>query len=90
MIHPSHGVNIYIVTKAVDFRKGHDGLAALVQRGISNPSSYRGPIRIEPEFLPIKQSNVPKALAFRTFWIVLHAIIHIMIVAGDGRTLGWW
>ena len=31
MIHASHGVNIYIVTKAVDFRKGHDGLAALVQ-----------------------------------------------------------
>ena len=31
MIHPSHGVNIYIVTKAVDFRKGHDGLAAFVQ-----------------------------------------------------------
>ena len=31
MIHPSHGVNIYIATKAVDFRKGHDGLAALVQ-----------------------------------------------------------
>ena len=31
MIHPSHGVNIYVATKPVDFRKGHDGLAALVQ-----------------------------------------------------------
>ena len=31
MIHPSRGVNIYITTKAVDLRKGHDGLAALVQ-----------------------------------------------------------
>jgi transposase len=31
MIHPSHGVNIYVATTPVDFRKGHDGLAALVQ-----------------------------------------------------------
>lgn len=31
MIHPSHGVQIFVVTKPVDFRKGHDGLAALVQ-----------------------------------------------------------
>jgi len=32
MIHPSHGVNIYIATEAVDFRKGYDGLAALGYR----------------------------------------------------------
>jgi len=31
MIHPTHGVKIYVATKPVDFRKGHDGLAALVQ-----------------------------------------------------------
>ena len=31
MIHPSHGVQIFVATKRVDFRKGHDGLAALVQ-----------------------------------------------------------
>ena len=31
MIRPSHGLNIYIATKAVDFHKGHDGLVALVQ-----------------------------------------------------------
>ena len=31
MIHPLYSVNIYIATKAVDFRKGHDGLAGLVQ-----------------------------------------------------------
>jgi len=31
MIHPSHGAKIYVATKPVDFRKGHDGLAALVQ-----------------------------------------------------------
>lgn len=31
MIHPSHGVQIFVATKPVDFRKGHDGLTALVQ-----------------------------------------------------------
>ena len=31
MIHPLHSVNIYIATKAVDVRKGHDGSAGLVQ-----------------------------------------------------------
>tara|TARA_R110002051_G_C8338447_1_gene437942 strand:- start:176 stop:349 length:174 start_codon:yes stop_codon:yes gene_type:complete len=31
MIHPSHGVKIFVATKLADFRKGHDGLAALVQ-----------------------------------------------------------
>jgi hypothetical protein len=44
----------------------------------------------KPEFLPIKQSDVIKALAFRTFWIVLHVVTCLMIVAGNGRTLGWW
>ncbi len=33
MIHPSHGVSIYVATKPVDFRKGHNRLAALVQTG---------------------------------------------------------
>jgi transposase len=31
VIHPSHGVKIFVATKPVDFRKGHDGLAAFVQ-----------------------------------------------------------
>ena len=31
MIHPTHGVRIFVATAPVDFRKGHDGLAALVQ-----------------------------------------------------------
>ena len=31
MIHPSHGVQIFVAIKPVDFRKGHDGLAALLQ-----------------------------------------------------------
>ena len=44
----------------------------------------------KPEFLPIKQSDVTKALAFRTFWIVLHVVTCLMIVAGNGRSLGWW
>lgn len=31
MIHPSHGVHVFVATKPVDFRKGQYGLAALVQ-----------------------------------------------------------
>jgi len=31
VIHPSHGVQIFVATKPVDFRKERDGLAALVQ-----------------------------------------------------------
>ena len=44
----------------------------------------------QPEFLPIKQTDVTKALAFRTFWIVLHVVTCFMILAGNGRTLDWW
>ena len=29
------GTGIVVATEAVDFRKGHDGLAALVQNGLS-------------------------------------------------------
>ena len=32
MIYPSQAVRIVIATKPVDFRKGHDGLAALAER----------------------------------------------------------
>ncbi len=31
MLMPSQGVRILVATNPVDFRKGHDGLAALVQ-----------------------------------------------------------
>ncbi|MDG1378257.1 MAG: IS66 family insertion sequence element accessory protein TnpB [Yoonia sp.] len=31
VIHPSYGVQVFVATKPVDFRKGRDGLAALVQ-----------------------------------------------------------
>jgi hypothetical protein len=44
----------------------------------------------KPEFLPITQTDVKKALAFRTFWIVLHVVTCVLIIAGNGRTLGWW
>lgn len=44
----------------------------------------------KPEFLPIKQDDVFKALLFRTFWIVLHVLTCFMIIAGNGRTLGVW
>jgi hypothetical protein len=44
----------------------------------------------KPEFLPITQSSVKKALAFRTFWIILHVITCFMIIIGNGRTLNFW
>lgn len=38
MIFPSNRVRIVVATKPVDFRKGHDGLAALVQSALhKNP-----------------------------------------------------
>ena len=42
----------------------------------------------KPEFLPIKQDDVYKALWFRTFWIALHVITCCMIIAGNAKTLG--
>jgi len=44
----------------------------------------------KPEFLPIKQADVSKALAFRTFWIALHVVTCAMIIAGNARSLGFW
>ena len=44
----------------------------------------------KPEFLPITQEDVRKALFFRTFWIVLHILTCFAIIAGNGRVLGFW
>jgi len=44
----------------------------------------------KPEFLPIKQTDVKKALVFRTFWIILHVLTCVMIIVGNGRSLAWW
>ncbi len=44
----------------------------------------------KPEFLPIPQEDVRRALFFRTFWIVLHIVTCFAIIAGNGRTLGIW
>ena len=44
----------------------------------------------KPEFLPVSMADVKKALALRTFWILLHTITCFLIIAGNGRTLGWW
>jgi hypothetical protein len=41
----------------------------------------------KPEFLPISQDDVKRALAFRTFWIILHILTCIMIIAGNTKTL---
>tara|TARA_B100000925_G_scaffold166087_1_gene124984 strand:- start:302 stop:511 length:210 start_codon:yes stop_codon:yes gene_type:complete len=44
----------------------------------------------KPEFLPITQTDVKKALALRTFWIILHVFTCFAIIAGNGRVLGFW
>lgn len=44
----------------------------------------------KPEFLPITQKDVRRALTFRTFWIVLHIVTCLMIILGNGRTLELW
>ena len=44
----------------------------------------------KPEFLPITQNDVKKALAFRTFWIVLHVVTCAFIIASNGKNLGFW
>ena len=44
----------------------------------------------KPEFFPITQTDVKKALVFRTFWIILHVLTCVMIIVGNGRSLDWW
>lgn len=44
----------------------------------------------KPEFLPISQRSVKTALVFRTFWIVLHVLTCLAIIAGNTKTLGLW
>ena len=43
----------------------------------------------KPEFLPISQTSVKRALAARTFWIVLHVVTCFMIIAGNVKLLFW-
>ena len=43
-----------------------------------------------PKDPAISKTNVKRALAFRTFWICLLIIACLMIIAGNGRSLGWW
>ncbi|TKA84061.1 transposase, partial [Sulfitobacter sp. 15WGC] len=35
MLMPSQGVRILVATRPVDFRKGHDGLASMVQSALA-------------------------------------------------------
>jgi hypothetical protein len=44
----------------------------------------------KPEFLPISQTDVKRALWARTFWIALHILTCFMILAGNAKTLGFW
>jgi hypothetical protein len=40
--------------------------------------------------LPITQTDVLKALAFRTFWIVLHIVTCGFIIVGNSKAIGLW
>tara|TARA_Y100000015_G_C2381332_1_gene85121 strand:- start:88 stop:297 length:210 start_codon:yes stop_codon:yes gene_type:complete len=44
----------------------------------------------KPEFLPIPQDDVYKALWARTFWIVLHLVTCVFIISGNGKMMGFW
>ena len=44
----------------------------------------------KPEFLPISQNDVKRALWARTFWIVLHILTCCFIIVGNGKTIGLW
>mgnify|MGYP001158567356 FL=1 len=41
----------------------------------------------KPDFLPIPQTSVKRALAARTFWILLHVVTCILIIAGNTKLL---
>jgi hypothetical protein len=41
----------------------------------------------DPKFLPITQVNVKRALALRTFWIILHVVTCVFIIVGNGRSI---
>ena len=43
----------------------------------------------QPKFIPITQLAVKHALTMRTFWIILHIITCLMIIAGNCKILGW-
>ena len=45
---------------------------------------------VESGRMLITQSDVHKALWFRTFWIVLHILTCCAIIAGNGRVLELW
>lgn len=44
----------------------------------------------KPEFLPISQRDVKRALWARTFWIFLHIVTCGFIIIGNGKTIGFW
>ena len=43
----------------------------------------------KPEFLPIKQDDVYKALWFRSFWIILHIVTCFAIILNAIQNHGW-
>ena len=66
MIMPSHRVRILVATQPVDFRKGHDGLAALVQSALKE-DPFTGTVFVFRAKLPRdKQGENPASIRMRT------------------------
>ena len=56
MIAPGNGVQVLVATKPVDFRKGADGLAALVQESLS-ADPFCGAIYVSEQSVPTGSSS---------------------------------
>ena len=60
MITPSHKVWIFVASDPVDFRKGHDGLAALVQSHLRQ-KPFDGSVKLRPIDLVEENPHAPSA-----------------------------
>ncbi len=62
-------------------------------KAVNRISSERANLIIDfykSDIAQMVSTPVKRALAFRTFWIVLHVVTCCAIIAGNGRTLGVW
>ena len=54
MIFPSNRVRIMVATKPIDFRKGHDGLAALVKNELHKDPFTGTVLVLSQTFVPLR------------------------------------
>jgi hypothetical protein len=77
MMFPSNRVRIVVATKPVDFRKGHDGLAALIKNELRKDPFTRCPagdlqsksaVRGDSFCVPLKTGRSDEAAVLRWHW----------------------